>query len=117
MVDRMALGRQICVLPHGRLRLLASVVCTAGLISFATAVAAVLAFYRYPIEVSVTAVFWRTLAVAFTTFGFTYLALWVLSKVRGGAGQLAAALLVMLSIGLPLSYIDAPTVALPWPVK
>lgn len=117
MLDRMMLGRRLCVLPHGRLRLLASAAGTAALISLATAGTALLAFYQFPIEISLAAVFVRTFAVAFTTFGFTYLALWMLSKMRGGASLLAASLLVMLSVGLPLSYIDEPTTELPWPVK
>ncbi|HEX7080426.1 MAG TPA: hypothetical protein VF329_05385 [Gammaproteobacteria bacterium] len=117
MLDRMMRGRRLGVLPHGRLRLLASAVGTAASISLATAGTAVLAFYRFPIEISFAAVFVRTFAVAFTTFGFTYLALWMLGKMRGGTGLLAAALLVMLSIGLPLTYMDEPTDALPWPVK
>jgi len=117
MLDRMVRGRRLSVLPHGRLRLFASAIGTAGLISLATAGTAALAFYRFPIEIALGAVLVRTFAVAFTTFGFTYLALWILGQVRSGAGQLAAALLVMLSIGLPLTYIDAPTAALPWPVK
>src|SRR5690606_22815589 len=117
MLDRMVRGRRLSVLPHGRLRLFASAIGTAGLISLATAGTAALAFYRFPIEMALGAVLVRTCAGAFTALGFTYLALWILGPVRSGAGQLAAALLVMRSVGLPLTYIDAPTAALPWPVK
>src|SRR5690606_6475507 len=46
MLDRMVAARRLSVLPHGRPRLLASAVGTAGLISLATAGTAALAFHR-----------------------------------------------------------------------
>jgi hypothetical protein len=116
VLDRIALGRQIRVLPWGRLRLLASVVCTAALIALLTAGTAVLAYYKYPIPISLGAVFVRTFLVAFVNFGIMYVAVWLVSKARTGAGLLASSMLVLLSIGLPLRYIGSPTGSLAWPV-
>lgn len=115
-VDRLALGRQICVLPHGRLRLLGSAVATASLIATATAGSSAMAFYRYPVEISLVAVFARTFAVAFTGFGYVYVAVWILSKLRSGPGLLAGSLLVIVSLGLALRYIGSPQTDLPLPV-
>jgi hypothetical protein len=116
VLDRIALGGSIRVLPWGRARLLASVACTAALIAVLTALAAVLAFYKYPVPVALDETFVRTFLVAFVNFGIMYVAVWLVSRARTGAGLLASSMLVLLSIGLPLRFVRSPNDSMAWPI-
>jgi hypothetical protein len=114
MLDRLVLGRRICILPRGRLILIASAAITAAAISLVTATFAVLAFISYPIPIDYSDLFTRTLTVSFVNFGVMYLALWAVSKLHG-VWMLAGSLLALVAIGAPLGYIGAPYLPLGWP--
>lgn len=115
IVERIAFGRLIRVLPGGRLRLLASALCLAALLALLTATAATIAFRGYPIEVQLSRIFFRTLLMAFVDFGLMYAALWIVSK-TSGLWRLMGALLVIAGITLPLRYIGGipPVTLLEW---
>jgi hypothetical protein len=115
IVERIALGRLIRVLPGGRLRLLASALCLAALLALLTATAATIAFRGYPIEVHLSRIFFRTLLMAFVDFGLMYAALWIVSK-TSGLWRLMGALFIIVGITLPLRYIGGipPVTGLEW---
>lgn len=115
MLERLALGRLIYVLPGGRLRLLASAVLTPALISLVTAGMATLAFRGFPIEILYGRVFAKTFVVAFVNFGFIYCALWAVSK-TSGIWRLMGTLLIIVGLLAPLGYIGAPERPFGWPV-
>lgn len=115
MLERLALGRLIYVLPGGRLRLLASAVLTTAAVALITAGLATLAFRGYPIEMDYSQVFVKTFAMAFVNFGFIYCALWAVSK-TSGIWRLMGTLLIVVAIVVPLGYIGAPGRPLGWPV-
>jgi hypothetical protein len=104
IVERIALGRSIWVLPHGRVRLLASVLVPALLLAALTAATTVFAFLHYPISVPYGRVFYRTLLMSFEDFGLIYLAIWLVSK-TSGVWRLVGMLGVVVSITIPLRYV------------
>lgn len=106
VVERLARGRLIRVLPGGRERLLMSAVSTAGLIALLTAAAGTLAMVSFP-EVSLEAVFTRSLLVAFANFGVMYAALWVVGKARG-IWLVIGSLLIIIGVTTPLGFIGLP---------
>ncbi len=83
IVERLALGRTILVLPGGRVRVLLAAVVTAGLIALLCAAAGTLTFYYYPNELKPERIFSRTWIVTFSDISLMYAALWVVGKTRG----------------------------------
>ena len=83
IVERMSLGRAIWILPGGRLRVLCSTLLLAALLALLTATSATLAFYDYPIEISLSRIFFRTLLMAFVDIGLIYAAIWLVGKNSG----------------------------------
>jgi len=105
MVERMALGRLICVLPGGRGRLLASIVLPAALLAVLTGAAAAAAFVRFVAEPEYTRIFYRTILMAFVDFGLIYAAIWLVGK-TSGVWRLAGLFWVVVSIAIPVRYLN-----------
>lgn len=104
ILERIALGRSIWVLPSGRIRLLISALIPALFLTLVTATGATLAFVDYPIEVSLGRTFYRTLLMAFVDFGLIYTAFWLVGK-TSGVWRLAGTLGIVVSITFPLRYV------------
>ena len=107
IVERLALGRSILVLPGARIALLVSAVATAGLIALLTAFTGVLAFFYYPNEIKPEHVFSRILFVVFGDVSIMYVALWIVAKTRG-IWLLIGSLLIAFGIVAPLGLIGRP---------
>jgi hypothetical protein len=104
IVERLALGRLILVLPGARIALLLSALVTAGLIATLTAFTGVLAFYYYPNEIKPERIFSRILLVVFSDVSVMYIALWIVAKTRG-IWLLIGSLLIAVGIVAPLGLI------------
>ena len=108
IVERLALGRTILVLPGGRVRVLLAAIVTASLIALLTAAAGTLSFYYYPNELKPERVFSRTWIATFSNVSIMYAALWIVGKTRG-IWPLLGSLLVILGIVAPLGLIGRPS--------
>jgi hypothetical protein len=104
IIERIALGRAIWLLPAGRVRLLASTLIPPLLLAALVAAVATIAFIHYPIAISYSRVFFRTSLMAFIDFGLIYAAIWLVGK-TSGVWRLAGTLWVVLSLSIPLRYI------------
>lgn len=102
MIERIALGRSVWVLPGGRVKLLASVVLTALLLAVLVATQAVISFLDYRLDD--VRIFYRTLLMAFIDFGMIYTAIWLIAKTNG-VWRLVGMLWVIISLFIPLRYI------------
>jgi thiosulfate reductase cytochrome b subunit len=116
VVERIALGRSIWLLPRGRICLLASVVLVAALLSLlAAAISTTLLIlldqtmanaapdlpaYDYVRELC------RISSMVFADLGLIYTAIWLVSK-TSGIWRLGGMLGVVVSLTLPLSYFSA----------
>jgi hypothetical protein len=107
IVERLALGRLILVLPGARVALLLSALITAGVIATLTALTGVLAFFYYPNEIKPEHIFSRILFVVFGDVSVMYVALWIVAKTRG-IWLLIGSLLIALGIVAPLGLIGRP---------
>jgi hypothetical protein len=104
IVERLAFGRLILVLPGARIALLVSAIVTAGLIATLTALTGVLAFYYYPNELKPEHIFSRILLVVFSDVSVMYIALWIVAKTRG-IWLLIGSLVIAFGIVAPLGLI------------
>ncbi len=107
IVERLAFGRLILVLPGARIALLVSAIVTAGLIATLTAFTGVLAFFYYPNDLRPEHVFSRILFIVFGDVSVMYVALWIVAKTRG-IWLLIGSLLVAVGIVAPLGLIGRP---------
>jgi hypothetical protein len=108
IVERLALGRMIVILPGARVAVLVSALATAGLIATLAALTGIFAFYYYPNEIKPENVFGRTLLVVFSDVSVMYVALWIVGKTRG-IWLLIGSLLIAVGIVTPLGLIGRPT--------
>ena len=104
VVERLALGRGVWLLPAGRARLLAATFVPALLIGVLTATTAALHYWNYPIEISYGRIFWRTWVMAFIDVGLIYAAVWLCGK-TSGVWRLVGVFWILLSLTVPLRYI------------
>ena len=107
IVERLALGRMILILPGARVALLASTITTAGLIAALTALTGVFAFFYYPNELKPEHIFSRILFIVFGDVSVMYVALWIVAKTRG-IWLLIGSLLIAVGIVAPLGLIGRP---------
>ena len=107
IVERLAFGRLILVLPGARIALLVSAIVTASLIATLTAFTGVLAFFYYPNELKPDDVFSRILFIVFGDVSVMYVALWIVAKTRG-IWLLIGSLLIAIGIVSPLGLIGRP---------
>jgi hypothetical protein len=104
IVERIALGRIIWVLPGGRAKLLAGTVIPALLLAVVTAVAATISFLNYPISIDYGEVLYRTFFMAFVDFGLIFAAIWLVGK-TSGVWRLLGLLWIIVSITIPTRYL------------
>lgn len=111
IVERLAMGRAVWVLPRGRLRLLVSAFLPALILAAAAAIGATAAFINSPFDLAVSdhvRNFVRTLLMAFVDFGLIYTAIWLVGK-TSGVWRLGGMLWVIVSITIPLRYTGGTT--------
>jgi hypothetical protein len=104
IVERIALGRSVWLFPGGRLRLLASMVLTALLLSLLVASQTIVVFADYSIAAIRNPLFYRTLLMAFIDFGLVYTAIWLVGK-TSGVWRLIGSLWVVISITVPVRFL------------
>jgi hypothetical protein len=110
IVERIALGRSIWVLPGGRLRLLASTLVPPALLALlAASVAAVF----LPIPGVQERIFYRTALMSFVDFGLIYTGIWLVGK-TSGIWRLAGMFWVLLSITIPVRYLGGAIPPFGW---
>ncbi len=105
IVERLAFGRAIWLLPAGRGRLLVATVIPALILALLTATASTFAFLHFPIEMSYSKVFWRTSLMAFVDIGLIYAAIWLCGK-TSGVWRLVGVFWMLLSLLIPLRYVS-----------
>lgn len=113
MFANFAAGRLICVLPHGRLNVLASALATLILVSVVSGLSTVVHFTGLPIDPGT--VFIRTTAIMFFTHMVMYVILWWIGSSRSVIGALGGAMLTIATLSLPVRFITSPTLPLSWP--
>jgi hypothetical protein len=109
----LARGRQLHLLPHGRVRLLASVLLTLSLVAAIFALVVEALYLSFPVPPG--AVFGKSFAIGLLTFAPMYLLLWIVSRAKGAIGSLSGAMLIIPSLALPFHFIlvSKPPVFLP----
>lgn len=113
MFASFASGRLICVLPHGRLKVLASALATLTLVSVLSGLSTVVLYTGLPIDPRT--VFIRTTTVMFFTYMVMYVILWWIGRSRSTIGVLGGAMLTIATLSLPVRFIASPTLPLRWP--
>jgi hypothetical protein len=111
IVERLALGRAVWVLPRGRLQLVVSAFLPALILAAAAATVATTAFVNSPFDLPLSdhvRTFVRTLLMAFVDFGLIYTAIWLVGK-TSGVWRLGGMLWVIVSITIPLRYTGGTT--------
>ena len=106
IVECIALGRAVWVLPGGRLRLLVSTVLPAVFLSLLVAAGTSFSFLNSPFDVPLSMLlqgFYRIFLMAFVDFGLIYTAIWLVGK-TSGVWRLAGTLWIVVSITIPLRY-------------
>lgn len=108
VVERLAFGRLILILPGARIRLLASVALTAAFIAVLTGLGGVVAFLYFPQPFRPEHIFSRVFTVVFADISVMYVALWLVGKTRG-VWLLLGSLLVGFGVLAPLNLIGRPS--------
>lgn len=111
---QLAGSRQLHMLPHGRGRLLASALLTLALVAAVFALVVETLYMSFPVPPG--AVFGKSIAVGFLTFGSMYLLVWVVSRAKGAIGSLSGAMLIIPSLALPFRFIQFPQPSVRTPI-
>jgi hypothetical protein len=109
IVTHLAGSRYARVLPHARGKLVASAFCTVALVALVASTA------RMYIEELVPISFERALAGSVLTYTSTYLALWIVSRARSALALIAASVMVILTLVMPLRFLNRD-VPLAWAI-
>jgi hypothetical protein len=115
VVGQLISGHYLYLLPHGRVKLLCSVLAALTLLAlvFAGLVSALYATYSVPH----TMVFAKAIVVSFLTFSMMYVLLWFFSRAQTALGLLVGAMLLIASLGLPFRFIYWSMItSILWPV-
>jgi hypothetical protein len=128
MFGRLAVSRGLGILPYGRLKLLASVLCTLALaasplallsyVALATAMAppkpdpAVYSQFRHYVLLDM----WRIYTSEVLLLGWLYVAMWFVTSQRNAAGYLKAVIVVAVVIMLPTREITTEEASIAWNV-
>lgn len=106
LVARLAASRSMYVLPHGRIRLLASVLLTVTLVALAWTLLLAAPYLWMPLS------FWtvlsRALIGAFLIVSLLFVLVGFVGRARTATGMLASSLLVLASLSIPLRFIGTP---------
>jgi hypothetical protein len=111
---RLAASHYLYVLPHGRIKILASVFVTLTLVALVVAGTTTVYYMRTPLQLDV--VFERAFVVALLTCNLLYVVLWLTSKASSAIGQLVGSIAMIATLLVPLPFIAAPSrsLAAPW---
>jgi hypothetical protein len=110
----LARGRQLDMLPYGRLRLLTSALCTLCFVAAIFGLVTQALFLAFPEPPEF--VFVKGFAIALLTFSPMYLLVWFVGRVKGAIGSLSGAMLIIPSLALPFHFIQIPQPPMSFPV-
>jgi hypothetical protein len=111
---RLAASHYAYVLPYGRIKLLASAFGTVTLLALVASAIIIVYYIGTPMPLDV--VFLRALAVTLLTYTLLYVVLWFVGRSRTAIGLLGGAMLVIVTLLLPMRFIAMPTTSLWWPL-
>lgn len=114
IVAHLASSHIIRVLPHGRLKILASAFTTLAVVTVISGLATVVHFMNFP--VSPRLIFIRATSVMFFTYTVLYIIVYWIGKSRKTIGVLGGAMLAIATLSLPVQFIAAPATPLRWPL-
>jgi hypothetical protein len=111
---RLAASHYLYVLPHGRIKILASVFVTLTLVALVVAGTTTVYYMRTPLQLDV--VFERAFVVALLTSNFLYVVLWITGRTSSAIGLLVGSIVMIATLVVPLPFIAAPSrsLAAPW---
>jgi hypothetical protein len=114
LVARLAASHYLYVLPHGRIKVLASVFITLTLVALVVAGTTTMYYTRTPMQLDV--VFERAFVVALLTCNLLYAVLWLTSRSSSPIGTLVGSIFLIATILVPLPFIARPSrsLAAPW---
>jgi len=111
---RLAASHYVYVLPHGRIKILASVFVTLTLVALVVAGTTTVYYMRTPLQLDV--VFERAFVVALLTTNLLYVVLWITGKTSSAIGLLVGSIVMIATLLVPLPFIALPSrsLAAPW---
>jgi hypothetical protein len=111
---RLAASHYLYVLPHGRIKILASVFVTLTIVALVVAGTTTVYYMRTPLQLDV--VFKRAFVVALLTTNLLYVVLWLTGKSSSAIGLLVGSIVMIATILVPLPFIAMPSRSLgaPW---
>jgi hypothetical protein len=114
MAARLATSHYLCVLPHGRIRLLASVFGTVVLVAALASATASVYYVRTTVPLDV--VFQRAFAVSLLSYTILYGVLWLTGRSSSAIAKLVGTAALIATLTLPLRFIAVPSTSLvgPW---
>jgi hypothetical protein len=110
----LARGRQLNMLPYGRVRLLTSALCTVCLVAAIFGLVTKALFLAFPEPPEF--VFAKGFAIALLTFSPMYLLVWFIGRAKGAIGSLSGAMLIIPSLALPFHFIQIPQPPMGFPI-
>jgi hypothetical protein len=111
---RLAASHYLYVLPHGRIKILASVFVTLTLVALVAAGTTTMYYTRTPLQLDV--VFERAFVVSLLTSNLLYVVLWLTGKTSSAIGLLIGSIVMIATLIAPLAFIAVPSrsLAAPW---
>ncbi len=111
---RLAASHCLYVLPHGRIKILASVFVTLSLVALVAAGTITMYYMRTPMRLDV--VFERAFVVSLLTCNLVYVVVWLTGRSSSAIGLLVGSIVTIATLVLPLRFIALPSSSLtgPW---
>ena len=111
---RLAASHYLYVLPHGRIKVLASLFLTLTLVALVVAGTTTVYYVRTPLLLDV--VFERAFVVALLTCNLLYAVLWLTGRSTSAIGTLVGSIFLIVTLLVPLPFIMLPSrsLAAPW---
>src|SRR5688572_5833610 len=103
LVARLAASHYLYVLPHGRIKVLASVFVTLTLVALVVAGTTTVYYLRTPLQLDV--VFERAFVVALLTSNLLYAVLWLTGRSSSPIGTLIGSIVLIATLLVPLPFI------------
>jgi len=116
MVGRFAVSHQIYVLPHGRLKVLASALATVVLVSLSGPIVVTAALWNLPVLAD-EPIFAMTFIANFFVFSVIYMVFWFVSRSRTTMGLLGGSMATVLSLIFATWLLQRPQSPLLWPIS
>lgn len=114
LFTRLAASHYLYVLPHGRGKLLASVLVTLAFVALVAASTTTMYYTRTPLDLGI--VFQRAFVVSLLTCTLLYTVLWLTGRTSSALGVLVGAVVMIATLVVPLRFITFPSrsLAAPW---